>query len=317
MSLIDKVLSREEFVNHPPVLVDVGASGEVHSKWKKIARYSLCISFDADEREIGYLVRESKTYRKQYVYNCIVAEKKSESSDFYLTKSPFCSSALEPDVERLSDYAFVEKFEIERKVKLKTIDLPSVFNELKISKIDWFKTDSQGTDLRLFQSIGKEMIDKVIVAEFEPGFIDAYKGEDKLYMLLAYMDDKNFWIANINVLGSQRINRNTKYKKIKFIPNRLLKAVIRDSPGWAEIVFFNSFKQENLFDKRDYLLSWVFAVIQKQYGFALDIALKGKEMFNDPIFPKMENFAFNKIKLGILNIPSFYIRIIFKRIFSR
>ncbi len=316
MSLIDKILSREEFKIHPPVLADIGASGEVHSKWKKIAKYSICISFDADEREIGYLVHESKTYRKQFVYNCIVADKKTEASDFYLTKSPFCSSTLEPDVEKLNDYAFVEKFEIEKKVKLKTLDLRTVISELNLTKIDWFKTDSQGTDLRLFQSMGEEVINKVIVAEFEPGFIDAYKGEDKLYMLLAYMDKKNFWIADMNILGSQRINRNTKYKKLGFMPERLFKAIMKSSPGWAEIVYFNSLKQNDLFDKRDYLLAWVFAVVQKQYGFALDIALKGKESFNDPVFIKMENFAFNKIKWGMLNIPFFYSKIIFKRIFN-
>src|SRR6185369_10344163 len=213
MSLIDKILEREEFIANPPVLIDIGASGEVHAKWKKFARHSICISFDADDREIGYLVHDSKTFKKQIVYNCIVSANKSGSMDFYLTKSPFCSSTLEPDLKNLDDYAFVEKFELDKKVKLKTIDLPTVFKEHEIKKIDWFKTDSQGTDLRLFKSIGEDLINHVIVAEFEPGFIDAYKGEDKLYMLLTYMDKKNFWLSDMKVLGSQRISRETKNKK--------------------------------------------------------------------------------------------------------
>ncbi|MCX6291571.1 MAG: hypothetical protein NT126_07380, partial [Bacteroidetes bacterium] len=185
MNIIDKILTREEFQQQPPVLIDIGASGEVHAKWKKIAKYSVCISFDADDREMGYVVQEAKNFRKHYVYNCIVAEKKSEASDFYLTHSPYCSAMLEPDIEKLNDYAFAELFEVEKKVRIKAIDLPSVISELSITKIDWFKTDSQGTDLRLFQSIGPELINKVLVAEFEPGLIDAYKGEDKLHALLA------------------------------------------------------------------------------------------------------------------------------------
>lgn len=316
MNLIDQVLKREEFKQQPPVLVDIGASGEVHAKWKRIAKYSLCISFDADDREMRYLVYESKSYRKQFVYNCIVAEKKSNEKDFYLTKSPFCSSMLEPDIASLSDYAFVEKFEIEKIVKLKTIDLPTVIAEQKISKIDWFKTDSQGTDLRLFQSMGEELIEKVIVAEFEPGLIDAYKGEDKLYMLLSYMDKKNFWIAGMNVLGSQRISRDTKHRKLNFLPDRFLKAIIRTSPGWAEMIYFNSFKMDHLFGKRDFLLAWVFAVVQKQYGFALEIAMKGNEKFKDPFFTRLEKHAHAKIKSRILNIPFFYARIILERIFN-
>ena len=51
--------------------------------------------------------------------------------------------------------------------------------ELEIKSFDWFKTDSQGTDLRLFKSIGETLIPKIIVAEFEPGFINSYLGEDK------------------------------------------------------------------------------------------------------------------------------------------
>lgn len=315
MSLINKILSREEFRSMPPVLVDIGASGEVHAKWKKIAKHAVCISFDADEREIGYLVHTQKTYKKQVVYNCIVSDKKSEALDFYLTRSPFCSSTLEPDVEKLNDYAFVEKFEVDKKVKLKTIDLPTVFREHHITKVDWFKTDSQGTDVRLFQSMGEEMINRVIVAEFEPGFIDAYKGEDKLYMLLAYMDKKNFWLSDMKVLGSQRINRETKNKKLGSIPARLMKAILRKSPGWAEVVYFNTFGDQALFDKRDYLLAWVFAVIQKRHGFAMDIALKGKSKFNDPVFSEMENYAHRRILFRILNIPFFYANIIFERIF--
>lgn len=315
MSLIDKVLSREEFRLMPPVLVDIGASGEVHAKWRKIARHAVCISFDADEREIGYLVHTAKTFKKQIVYNCIVTEKKSEAMDFYLTRSPFCSSTLAPDIEKLSDYAFVDKFEVDKKVQLKTIDLPTVIKEHNLTKIDWFKTDSQGTDLRLFKSIGEEMINRVIVAEFEPGFIDAYKGEDKLYMLLAYMDKKNFWLADMKVLGSQRINRETKNVKLGSIPARLMKAVLRNSPGWAEVVYFNSFTDEDLFDKRDYLLAWVFAVIQKRYGFAMDIAMKGKRKFNDVVFSEMEKFSQRRIFLRMFNVPFFYANLIFERIF--
>ena len=30
------------------MLVDVGASGQMHKKWKQIAPYSVCLAFDAD-----------------------------------------------------------------------------------------------------------------------------------------------------------------------------------------------------------------------------------------------------------------------------
>ena len=50
MKIIQKVLESVYFENKPPVLIDIGASGEINAKWKAIASYSVCIAFDADER---------------------------------------------------------------------------------------------------------------------------------------------------------------------------------------------------------------------------------------------------------------------------
>ena len=34
-----------------PVLIDIGASGTIHEKWETLAKYSVCIAFDADSRD--------------------------------------------------------------------------------------------------------------------------------------------------------------------------------------------------------------------------------------------------------------------------
>jgi len=204
MNIIDKILSRSEFAENPPVLLDIGASGEIHPKWRRIAPYSVCIAFDADQREMGYTVKKSSGYRKLYVYNSIVAAEEQNETDFYLTRSPFCSSLLQPDQQNLKEWAFGGLFEVERTVRLKTATIPQVLAEIGIGKIDWFKTDSQGTDLRLFNSLGEERINRVLVAEFEPGIIDSYLGEDKLWQLMAYMEKKPFWMVSLEVIGSQR-----------------------------------------------------------------------------------------------------------------
>ncbi|MCX6897028.1 MAG: hypothetical protein NTZ16_16390, partial [Verrucomicrobia bacterium] len=169
-------------------------------------------------------------------------------------------------------------------------------------------TDSQGTDLRLFQSIGPELINKVLVAEFEPGLIDAYKGEDKLHALLAYMDKNNFWLSDMTVKGSQRISRSTKNIKLNSFQMKSIRALIKESPGWAEVLYFNTFKQDQLFNLRDLLLGWVFATLQKQHGFALDIAVIGTEKFSDPVFNELEKHSLNMISQGTLNLPSYIIR---------
>jgi len=64
--IIDKVLQRSEFNSEPPLLIDVGASGGLHPAWKALAKYSVCIAFDADSREMRMAPRAST-----YIGNCI------------------------------------------------------------------------------------------------------------------------------------------------------------------------------------------------------------------------------------------------------
>ena len=279
-------------MNHPPILLDIGAAGEIHHKWKQIAGYSICIAFDADEREMGYVAKESSGYKKLYVYNCIVSDKATGTTDFYLTRSPQCSSLLKPKQESLNNWIFADLFDVEKITTLKTIALPEALKEVGIQKIDWFKVDSQGTDLRLFDSLGGECINKVLIAEFEPGIIDAYEGEDKLWALMAYMEKRPFWMADITIRGSQRISRKILSEKFNRFWKMFVPKVLKTSPGWAEVTYLNTFKVSNTsLDKRDFLLGWIFATLEKQYGFALEIARNGFQIHADPIFIELEGYA--------------------------
>ncbi len=300
MDIVDQILSCPLLLEYPPVLLDIGASGEIHAKWKPIAKYSICIAFDADDREIGFAVNESKGYRKLYVFNSLVSDRALDEVDFFLTKSPYCSSILEPDHTSLNNWNFGNLFEVNQVTRLKTVLLSDVLQKIGVKKIDWFKTDSQGTDLRLFASLGEEVINKILVAEFEPGIIDGYKGEDKLHMLMKFLDTLPFWMSDIKICGTQRISQNSIQQRFSnYYGAQLLSMPFRTSPGWAEVSYFNTFgAAAYCLDVRDYLLGWVFALIEGQYGFTLDIALQGIERFGEPAF---EDLAECSTKLVFYN----------------
>ena len=67
--LLKKIFSIEELKLNPPVLIDIGASGALHRCWKKIAKYSICIAFDADSREMKIIENAKSDFKKLYVYN--------------------------------------------------------------------------------------------------------------------------------------------------------------------------------------------------------------------------------------------------------
>ncbi|UFH56396.1 hypothetical protein [Spirosoma sp. KNUC1025] len=297
--MIDKILSRPEFQTEPPVLVDVGASGELHARWKPFAKYAVCIAFDADDRDFGYVESESGHFRKLYTFNHIVTGTASESdtSDFYLTTSPHCSSLLRPRPDLIQEYAFAPKFEPTKVVQLKTRTLRSTLDSLQIKQVDWFKTDSQGTDLRLFRNLGDERTRQVLTAEFEPGIASIYEGEDKLYTVLQYMEETgSHWLAELLPKGSPRI---TPALLDSFSSQPLVKKFVlfslKNSAVWGEMTYLNQFADEATLTQRNLLLGWVFATTLKQHGFALILTQKGKSRFSDPIFSEMESYSRRRI----------------------
>ncbi len=84
MNIIDKILRLEEFKKKPPVLLDVGASTRLVKEWKQIAKHSVCIAFDADDRNIDYVEKDSSGYRKLIMFNKIVAKDGGGTKSLFL-----------------------------------------------------------------------------------------------------------------------------------------------------------------------------------------------------------------------------------------
>ena len=293
-------MKHDALQTNPPVLVDIGASGTIHETWEPIAKYAICIAFDADSRDFEICESEDKGWRKLYSMNRLVASEAAEEMDFYLTHSPHCSSSLAPDKEALTPWAFCSLFEVEKIVKIPSVDLQSALLKVEVDYIDGYKTDSQGTDLRIFNSLPTEIIDKMLIAEFEPGIIDAYKGEDKLHHLLAHMEKEPFWISKMEIKGSQRIN-HLDFKSLNYFQQRGIGSFLKMAPGWCEISYLNKMEQSEM-TLREYFLAWVFASLSAEHGFALFVAKKGYELFGDKLLLNLQNKSMKELSSGYFHL---------------
>jgi hypothetical protein len=303
MGLIDKILSSEIFRLQPPVLIDIGASGKIHQKWKRIAKYAICIAFDADERDFTAENQEKSKYKKLLIKRNLVSEQAGQSADFYLTQSPHCSSLLEPDSLSLKDWAYSPIFTVEKTEKLTTTDINTTLTEFGITYIDWYKSDSQGIDLRLFKSIDAAIRNKIAIAEFEPGILDAYQQEDKLADLLSYQDaQKTFWLADLQVKGPIRMPHE---KLTEVVPNPLLQKVLgkvgNTAPGWTEMTFCNQFKNPEMLNQRSLMIGWISATLIGQHGFAYTLADKGLEQWGNTLFQQMKKTSAQKLRSGFFS----------------
>lgn len=312
--MINKILKRKEIVDNPPVLVDIGASGEIHAKWREIAPHSICVAFDADDREMTFTENHSSGFKKLISINRIVTDSPENEVDFYLTRSPFCSSTLEPDMDRLAKWPFQDLFSVEKRIKLKAVQLVNALANVHVPYIDWLKIDTQGTDLRLFKSIPEATRNRILAVEFEPGIIDAYKGEDKLYQVIHYMNESDFFMSDINVKGVARIDPKT-ISGLSQVKQRALRAAHRISPGWCEVTYLNTLSKVS--DTRSYLLAYVFALVNKQYGLALEIAEKGIKSTGDAFFQELEDYALRRLSVIQFNWPFFVFKNKFNKAFNK
>ena len=303
MKIVDQVLSRPEFATAPPVLIDIGASSGLNPAWQKLARYSICIAFDPDDRGMDRTQREKALYRHLHVYNRALSAEAGGRAELYLTNDAPCSSTLPPDREKLAAWEFAERFEVLDKAPVKTVAMSEVLAERNLGYVDWFKTDSQGTDLRLFLSLGEAISRKVLVAEFEPGILDAYVGEDKLWQVMACMDERGFWMSDMVLKGSNRVRKDLLTTFHPFERNYMLH-LLKRSPGWAEVTYLNSLERAD-FNKRDYLLAWVCATVKRQHGFAFELAAMARRRFHDDIFEELERSSLAAIRKCYWNLPAY------------
>lgn len=312
MDIISKLLALDEFQKKPPVLLDIGASGSIHPEWKKIAEHSVCVGFDADRRDLEHITNNEFGFKKLYVTNKIVAEKE-EKNKFYLTRSPHCSSALLPNHDRLKDWSFSELFQVEDFAELETVSIPAILKKYSLNYIDWFKTDSQGTDLRLFQSLGQKLISTLIVAEFEPGIMDAYINEDKMHAVMSFMEDYPFWLSDLVIKGPQRISLATLKGNFSNIEQRFFPCIQKKAAFWGEMTYVNTFERKEMLHKRDILLGWIFSSLKCQHGFALELALVGNANFDDPIFNDLKNESVRSIKRNRWKLPFYLVKKLYQK----
>lgn len=310
MTIIDRILQSQLFKDQAPVLIDIGASGEINAKWAAIAPYSICLAFDADDREFHITEAVDKTYKKLITVNRIVTAQPTDKTSFYLTASPFCSSLLEPDNARLEPWIFSSLFKVDKITSLPATTISDALRQAGITYIDWFKTDTQGTDLRLYNSLSDNVRSGILAAEFEPGIMDAYKGEDKLYTIMQQMHGADYWLSSMEVKGTQRLHKDYIRDISPFFAQRML----RKTPGWAEITYL---RQPGPLSVRQILLLYIFALVEKQYGFAIEIAVHGKGLFpQESLFETCRLEALKKLTAGKRSAPLVFIKRQINKLFS-
>ena len=264
-----------------PVLVDVGASGAAPKVWEPIAPASVYVGFDPDEREMRETTGDG-FHRRIIVNKAVTGVPDAASVHFFLTKSPFCSSTLRPNTTVLDDYLYADLFTIERETDVPASTLEATLDELSLPRMDWLKLDSQGIDLQILQSLSRARFDQLLAVDVEPGLIPFYQGENTFCQIHPFLLDAGFWLSDLRVLGSARmqpatlsaLNNHTHTKPLLEFQRQL-----KHTPGWVEGRYLRT--PNSLQTREAFILLWIFALLDQQMGFALDLARRYREAFSE------------------------------------
>lgn len=288
MSLWDEILNHPDLKARPPVLVDIGAAGGVHSAWRKLAPYAVGVGFEPDRREAAPLAGAQKLF-KRWVFVPAIAAAETPSNgalSFHLTRSPQCSSALKPDTRGLSEWAFARLFDVCEETELPAVSLHESLRATGIDYVDALKCDTQGMDLRLFLSGPEEWRRRMLSVEMEPGIIDAYCGEDHLSDVLESMRAEPFWLAQCDVQSTPRGRPELLRSQLGELVGERYAFFGPGAPGWANVKYLRDLRKDvGALDRRAFLLGWCLA--NDHPAVALGIASDGWERFGDPVFGRM------------------------------
>jgi FkbM family methyltransferase len=179
--------------NNSLLLIDVGASGGIHSRWPKFTSCYKAVLFEPDPREAKIL----KSKNKENITVIESALSDSEKTiDFHLCKKQQNSSMYLPNFEFINKFPDSERFEVLRSIKMEADSLDSQLKKNNIEDTDFIKLDTQGSELSILQG-GVNTLKNVIGVEIEVEFVELYKKQPLFNEIDTFMKKNGFQLYDL------------------------------------------------------------------------------------------------------------------------
>jgi len=189
--------------------IDIGSSGSLDAKWKRLEPYINLTGFDPNAAECERMTALPHQFRRlQYLPYAISGD--AGRYTLYKTNSIYCYSLLRPNMEWLRRFSYSDLFESAGEEQVDTLRLSDV-DTLKDKDIDIIKLDAQGMELPIISNTGS-ILDKSFFVETETGFLENYIGETTYAQMDTFMRSKGFLLFDIN--SNHRITRNNLFKEV-------------------------------------------------------------------------------------------------------
>lgn len=224
-----------------PTLLDIGASAGAPAQWQLFASISHYIGFDPDARDFadGDTSNSSNRFKRSSIIPKAISTEPRESIHFNLTESPYCSSVLEPDQEGIQDYYFANYLNVVQRVEAPAVTLDRALADLNVPRLDWLKSDTQGTDIRLYKSIGAPWRGSILAVDIEALTMPHYHEQDTLGDTHATLTAEGFICARLGANGMPPASRDTVRSLYPALSDRRAakhaERVLHTGVGWLDL----------------------------------------------------------------------------------
>lgn len=188
-------------------LVDIGASLEPFRAFRPLLGRATYVGFDPDQREMH--TEASESGRRVIVNKAVIAESDRTTATFFLTHNPTASSTLRPAADELAPYLHAYRYDIVGEAEVPATTLEQALASAGLDRLDWLKLDTQGTDLRLVESLSEPVFATLMAVDAEPGLDPYYETEDTFGDLHRAMTERGFWLADLDLTRAVRLRRET------------------------------------------------------------------------------------------------------------
>lgn len=287
-------------------LVDIGASGGIHPRWKFLSDSDLyVIGFEPDEREFKNLPQK----KNQHWFNQGLSDKKQKEI-IYITNWQTNTSLFKPNFTLINHLSLKENdFKIVQEIEIPCDSLDNILNKKDINA-DILKIDTQGSELKILKGAKKQLLNSIIAVECEVEFVELYKNQPLFSDLDKYMHSLGFQLLD---LGNFCYIKGKKSRGIGGQKGQLISAdalYIKPVNKIIDLINYSSNSENKLIKFKNICLAYGYPDYVIEVTERLDDC-KISNLILDCLTKQMKDF---KIRSGM---PSFYGKGFLSRFFDK
>lgn len=179
------------------LVIDVGAFGGASIEWGVIGKFVDIVGFEPNVVECERLNAERNKHvvRSQTFYPYAISGRTGPRK-FYVTKSPTCSSIVEPNQREFCKYGEPGSLRNMRASVLEEIEIDTITLDDFCSREgivpDFLKIDTQGSELEILEQGFRLNLEELIGLEVEVEFVELYKGQPLFSEVEVFLRNKGF-----------------------------------------------------------------------------------------------------------------------------